>query len=135
MCWAALCCLVAMYSFGSGVGAFAAAGLVLLVAGVAQRLQVSAAVGAFLVGIALSGEVADRARRQPMGALDCHVVLSGPVADHPIEVGQHRVNRRHDPSITCSSCTLKRLPGSVHTSSTVNPAAPASLAKPGSVYL
>ena len=37
-------------------------GLVLLVAGIAQRLQVSAAVGAFLVGIALSGEVAERAR-------------------------------------------------------------------------
>ena len=37
-------------------------GLVLLVSGVAQRLQVSAAVGAFLVGIALSGEVAERAR-------------------------------------------------------------------------
>lgn len=37
-------------------------GLILLVSGVAQRLQVSAAVGAFLVGIALSGEVADRAR-------------------------------------------------------------------------
>jgi CPA2 family monovalent cation:H+ antiporter-2 len=37
-------------------------GLVLLVAGVAQRLQVSAAVGAFLVGIALSGEVAHGAR-------------------------------------------------------------------------
>jgi monovalent cation:H+ antiporter-2, CPA2 family len=34
-------------------------GLTLLVAGVAQRLQVSAAVGAFLVGIALSGEVAE----------------------------------------------------------------------------
>src|SRR5947208_280587 len=30
-------------------------GLVLLVAGLAQRLQVSAAVGAFLVGIAVSG--------------------------------------------------------------------------------
>ena len=37
-------------------------GLVLLVAGIAQSLQVSAAVGAFLVGIALSGEVAERAR-------------------------------------------------------------------------
>jgi CPA2 family monovalent cation:H+ antiporter-2 len=36
-------------------------GAVLLVAGVAQRLQVSAAVGAFLVGIALSGPVAERA--------------------------------------------------------------------------
>ncbi|MFE6552733.1 cation:proton antiporter [Streptomyces sp. NPDC057746] len=34
-------------------------GLTLLVAGIAQDLQVSAAVGAFLVGIALSGEVAE----------------------------------------------------------------------------
>nr|CAA9296176.1 Putative transmembrane transport protein [uncultured Armatimonadetes bacterium] len=38
-------------------------GLVLLVAGIAQRLQVSAAVGAFLVGIALSGTIAERAHR------------------------------------------------------------------------
>ena len=37
-------------------------GLALLVAGVAQQLQVSAAVGAFLVGIALSGELAEEAR-------------------------------------------------------------------------
>ncbi|MGW7353868.1 cation:proton antiporter [Streptomyces sp. NPDC054784] len=37
-------------------------GLTLLVAGVAERLQVSAAVGAFLVGIALSGETAENAR-------------------------------------------------------------------------
>jgi CPA2 family monovalent cation:H+ antiporter-2 len=37
-------------------------GLTLLVAGIAQQLQVSAAVGAFLVGIALSGEVAHGAR-------------------------------------------------------------------------
>ncbi len=36
-------------------------GIVLLVAGAAERLQVSAAVGAFLVGIALSGHVARRA--------------------------------------------------------------------------
>ncbi|MBW3638093.1 MAG: cation:proton antiporter, partial [Armatimonadetes bacterium] len=36
--------------------------LVLVVAGFAQRLQVSAAIGAFLVGLALSGAVADRAR-------------------------------------------------------------------------
>ena len=34
-------------------------GLTVLVAGLAQKLQVSAAVGAFLVGIALSGEVAE----------------------------------------------------------------------------
>ncbi|MBL7496414.1 cation:proton antiporter [Frankia nepalensis] len=39
-----------------------ALGLTLLVAGVAQQLQVSAAVGAFLVGIALSGPVAEGAR-------------------------------------------------------------------------
>ena len=39
---------------------FASLGLVLLVAGIAQRLQVSAAVGAFLVGIALSDPIAER---------------------------------------------------------------------------
>lgn len=38
-------------------------GIVLLVAGAAERLQVSAAVGAFLVGIALSGPVAAHAHR------------------------------------------------------------------------
>jgi CPA2 family monovalent cation:H+ antiporter-2 len=37
-------------------------GLTLLVAGLAEKLQVSAAVGAFLVGIALSGEVAEGAQ-------------------------------------------------------------------------
>lgn len=37
-------------------------GVILLVAGIAQQLQVSAAVGAFLVGIALSGPVAEKAR-------------------------------------------------------------------------
>jgi len=36
---------------------------VLLVAGIAQRLQVSAAIGAFLVGIALSGSIAEQSRR------------------------------------------------------------------------
>lgn len=35
-------------------------GTVLLVAGIAQRLQVSSAIGAFLVGIALSGPIADQ---------------------------------------------------------------------------
>jgi CPA2 family monovalent cation:H+ antiporter-2 len=35
-------------------------GMILLVAGVAQRFQVSAAIGAFLVGIALSGPIAER---------------------------------------------------------------------------
>ena len=39
-------------------------GAVLLVAGIAQRLQVSAAIGAFLVGIALSGSIAEHLRLQ-----------------------------------------------------------------------
>lgn len=38
-------------------------GLVLLVAGLAQRLQVSAAIGAFLMGIALSEPIAGRAHK------------------------------------------------------------------------
>jgi CPA2 family monovalent cation:H+ antiporter-2 len=37
-------------------------GIALVVAGLAERLQVPAAIGAFLVGIALSGRAADRAR-------------------------------------------------------------------------
>src|SRR4051812_31811256 len=45
-------------------------GLVLLVAGVAQRLQVSAAVGAFLIGVALSGPLVKQTHR-----------LLGPVRD------------------------------------------------------
>jgi len=36
---------------------------VLLIAGVAQRFQVSAAIGAFLVGIALSGPIAEQSHR------------------------------------------------------------------------
>jgi CPA2 family monovalent cation:H+ antiporter-2 len=38
-------------------------GTVLLVAGAAQQFQVSAAIGAFLVGIALSGSVAEQSHR------------------------------------------------------------------------
>jgi CPA2 family monovalent cation:H+ antiporter-2 len=38
-------------------------GAVLLVGGLAHRLQVSAAIGAFLVGIALSGSIAEKSRR------------------------------------------------------------------------
>ena len=38
-------------------------GVVLVVAGIAQRLQVSAAVGAFLVGVALSGPIVKRAHQ------------------------------------------------------------------------
>lgn len=42
---------------------FTTFGLVLLVAGIAQRLQVSAAIGAFLVGIAVSGSIAERTHK------------------------------------------------------------------------
>jgi CPA2 family monovalent cation:H+ antiporter-2 len=45
------------------VALLSALGLVLMVAGLAEELQVSAAVGAFLVGIALSGEVVHQTRR------------------------------------------------------------------------
>jgi CPA2 family monovalent cation:H+ antiporter-2 len=38
-------------------------GIVLLVAGLAQKVQVSSAIGAFLVGIALSGPIAEKSRR------------------------------------------------------------------------
>lgn len=38
-------------------------GAVLLVAGIAQRFQVSAAIGAFLVGIAVSGPIAEQSQR------------------------------------------------------------------------
>ncbi len=38
-------------------------GIILLVAGIAQQLQVSAAIGAFLVGISLSGPIAKHAHR------------------------------------------------------------------------
>lgn len=38
-------------------------GIVLLVAGIAERLQVSAAIGAFLVGIAVSGPLAEQSHR------------------------------------------------------------------------
>jgi CPA2 family monovalent cation:H+ antiporter-2 len=50
-------------------------GLTLLVAGVAQKLQVSAAVGAFLVGIALSGEVAKGARNLPSPLRDLFAAI------------------------------------------------------------
>jgi CPA2 family monovalent cation:H+ antiporter-2 len=70
---AAIAALVGAVRFGESLGRIvshhseevvllSALGLVLIVAGAAQRLQVSAAVGAFLVGIALSGEVAHRTR-------------------------------------------------------------------------
>ncbi len=51
-----------VYSDNKEVLLLIAFGLALLVAGFAQQLQVSEAVGAFLVGIALSGRVAEGAR-------------------------------------------------------------------------
>ncbi|MER6000673.1 cation:proton antiporter [Nonomuraea sp. NPDC051941] len=65
--------LVVALKFGRFIEAFVASpnnevlllkvvGLALLVAGLAQQLNVSAAVGAFLVGIALSGELAEDAQ-------------------------------------------------------------------------
>jgi CPA2 family monovalent cation:H+ antiporter-2 len=65
--------LVIALRFGRAVEAFVTSpndevlllkilGVALLVAGIAQQLQVSAAVGAFLVGIALSGPLAETAR-------------------------------------------------------------------------
>jgi len=46
-------------------------GAVLLVAGVAQHFQVSSAIGPFLVGIALSGPIAEQSHRLlgPLGDL------------------------------------------------------------------
>ena len=38
-------------------------GTILLIAGIAQRFQVSAAIGAFLVGIAVSGPIAEQSHR------------------------------------------------------------------------
>lgn len=52
----------AMESHSDEVVLLTTFGLVLLVAGFAQQLQVSAAVGSFLVGIGLSGPVAEQAR-------------------------------------------------------------------------
>lgn len=71
---AALATLVGALRFGEAIGRvvshrseevvlLSALGLVLMVAGLAEQLQVSAAVGAFLIGIALSGEVAHQTRR------------------------------------------------------------------------
>jgi CPA2 family monovalent cation:H+ antiporter-2 len=68
---AVIAALVGALRFGETLGRLAAhhseealllsaLGIVLLAAGVAEELQVSAAIGAFLVGIALSGEVAHR---------------------------------------------------------------------------
>jgi CPA2 family monovalent cation:H+ antiporter-2 len=71
---AAVAALVGAVRFGESLGRIvghrseevallSALGLVLMVAGIAEQLQVSAAVGAFLVGIALSGEVVHQTGR------------------------------------------------------------------------
>lgn len=51
-----------VFSSDDEVLLFGVFGLALLVAGIAQQLQISSAVGAFLIGIALSGRVAEEAR-------------------------------------------------------------------------
>jgi CPA2 family monovalent cation:H+ antiporter-2 len=53
----------AVYHGSDEVALLSVLGIVLLVAGIAQQLRLSAAVGAFLVGIALSGPIAGKARR------------------------------------------------------------------------
>ena len=71
---AAFMILVIALQFGHRISAFvthesdeiillSTFGIVLLVAGIAQKLQVSSAIGAFLVGIALSGPIAEKSRR------------------------------------------------------------------------
>lgn len=66
--------LLVAVRYGQGLSRFAAHesdeiillttfGIVLLVAGVAQQMQVSAAIGAFLVGIAVSGPLAEQSHR------------------------------------------------------------------------
>src|SRR5262249_26344051 len=45
-------------------------GAVLLVAGLAQRFQVSSAIGAFVVGIAVSGSIAEQSHRLPVPLRD-----------------------------------------------------------------
>ena len=68
-------------------------GLTLLVAGVAAELKVSAAVGAFLVGIALSGPVAHHADRDAVAAAG------------PLRGGLLRLLRARPPTRpTCRRC-------------------------------
>lgn len=50
-------------------------GAVLLIAGVAERFQVSAAIGAFLVGIALSGPIAEQSHRLFMPLRDLFAAI------------------------------------------------------------
>ena len=50
-------------------------GLVLLVAGLAQRLQVSAAIGAFLMGIALSEPIAERTHKMMVPSRDLFAAI------------------------------------------------------------
>ena len=67
-------------------------GLTLLVAGLAQQLQVSAAVGAFLVGIALSGEVAE-------GAHSLLFPATGPVRRGVLRLLRPAHRPRHHPPV------------------------------------
>ena len=87
---AALAAMVGAFRYGEALGRvvshaseevvlLSALGLVLMVAGLAEQLQVSAAVGAFLAGIALSGEIAQRTRRLLEPIRDFNVVAVLPL--------------------------------------------------------
>ena len=83
---AAVAAMVGAFRYGEALGRIvshaseealllSALGLVLIVAGIAEELQVSAAVGAFLAGVALSGEVAHRTRTLLEPIRDFNVAL------------------------------------------------------------
>lgn len=83
---AALLILVVALRFGHRLSAFvthesdeiillSTFGIVLLVAGLAQKLQVSSAIAAFMVGIALSGPIAEKARRLIVPLRDLFAVI------------------------------------------------------------
>src|SRR4051794_15969337 len=96
---AALAALVGAIRFGESLGRMvhhhseevvllSALGLVLMVAGVAEKLQVSAAIGAFLVGIALSGEVAHKTRALLAPIRDFNAALFFLLFSLQIDTGQ-----------------------------------------------
>jgi monovalent cation:H+ antiporter-2, CPA2 family len=96
---AALAALVGAIRFGESLGRIvhhhseevvllSALGLVLMVAGVAEELQVSAAIGAFLVGIALSGEVAHQTRALLAPVRDFNAALFFLLFSLQIDTGQ-----------------------------------------------
>ncbi len=101
-------------------------GLTLLVAGIAQQLQVSAAVGAFLVGIALSGPVAH-----------ARTAAAHPAAG-PVRRGLLRLLRpQHRPGDDAAGAAARARPGGAdhadqdRSPAGARPAGPASAARAG----